>query len=504
MTTDVHPDLSPEPIPPPIQPKLAISPLTTNVSISSGQTVIVYFDLERTLVETAVSLQVGTPPAGITAALSTTSLAPPDAVQAFSLSLTAASDIAPVAATIEVTATAGEYSAAASVGINASAVAQLYPNFQVLSVVYGPPGSALGAPASKNDSWVIYSTSSSTGTTMSTSASFKAGVDVTASVGVNLGVLNLSDSSDFNASVSGTGTSSVAVTKNSTYTLSAYGAEQDGIDHGNDFIYLWLNPAIGVEVSPSSAVTWEPGINANINDSMIIQFVLVSWLQDPSTMEPAVTATLEKYGITAADYAQILGCDPFSSAGAAIDPNRFLQCTTSFPYEPLSSTDPLQLTTYSLVDTVVDTTSTQASVSYGVTFTESAGASALGINATLKASESLEITMSATETTVQSSTQSAAVTIGNPSSAYDGPTVVLAYWDTVFSTFMFAFPSDSDTLSLTGQATANEEVTLSIGGLTWTTWASSAGAYSFYNVPAGVGTVTAGGNSSTVTVTPAI
>jgi hypothetical protein len=506
MTAELHPEIAPGPMPP--KPKLAISPLTTNVSISSGQTVTVSFELERTLVESTVSLQVGTPPPGLTATLSTTSLAPPDAIQGFSLTVIAAPDVTPVAATIDVTASAGEYSATAFVAINASAVGQLYPNYHVLTVVYAPPGTALGTPGSKSDSQAVYATSSSTGTTMSTSASFKAGIDVTATVGANLGVLNLSDSSDFNASVSVSGSSSLAVTKNAGCTISAYGGQQDGIDHANDFIYLWLNPAIGVELSPSGDVTWELGINTSISESMLIQFVLVSWLQNPSTMPADVAQTLAAYGITAAEYPQILSCDPFTSGVMTIDVNRFLQCTMSFPYEPLTSTDPLQLTTYTLTDSVTSTTTTEVSVEYGVTFTESVGAAAV-VTATLKAAESLEITASATETTVQSSTQSAIVTIGNPSSAYDGPTDILVYWDTIFSTFMYAFVSDTEQLSVAGTVvdSANSPVaavvvTLTVGDTTWSTWTDSAGDYRFYNVTAGSGTVSAGGQSTPVMVSP--
>jgi hypothetical protein len=505
MTTQVHPDIPPGPLPPKPTPKLTISPLTTKVSISSGQTVVVTFELERTLVETAVSLHAGPPPTGVTAALSATSLAASDENQEFSLTLTAAPDITPVAAAIEITATSGAYSASSSVAINASAVGQLYPNYHVLDVVYAPPGTALG---SKDDSAAVYATSSSAGSTIALSASVKAGIDVTSTVGANLGVLNLSASTDFNASVSASGSQSLAVTKNSGYTQSAYGAQQDGIDHGNDFIYLWLNPAIGVELSPSGDLTWELGINTSINESMLIQYVLVSWLLNPSTMPSDVAGTLAQYGVTTADYPQILGCNPFSAGGTTIDPNRFLQCTMTFPYEPLTPTDPVQLTSYNLSDSVNNTTTTQVSVSYGVTFTTSGGADAV-VNASLKASESLQITASATQTTVQSSTQSATVTIGNPSSAYDGPTDVLVYWDTIFGTFMYAFVSDTDALSVAGTVVttagspaAAQVVTLTVGGTTWSTWTDSAGEYRFYNIATGTGTVSAGGQSTPVTVDP--
>ncbi len=505
MPAQLRPGIAPEPInPQPQKPVLTISPATASVSLSSGQAVTVGFELGRYLVESAASLDIGSLPAGLTAELSATSLPESSESQSFSLTVTAAQDVTPVAATIEISAAAGGLSAIARVAVNAVAVAQLYPAYQVLSVLYTPPGTALGTPGSKSDSQVVYSTSSSTGTTVSASASFKAGIDVTATAGANLGVGNFSASSDFNASVAVSGSDSVTVTKTENYIMSAYGAQQDGIDHGNDFIYLWLNPAIGIEVDASGAVTWELGINASTGDSMVIQFVLVSWLNTPSTMPSDVSQMLTYYGVTPADYPQIAACDPFSSGAATIDPNRFLQCPLSFPYEPLTGTGPLQTTTYTLTDTVVTTTTTEVSVQFGVTYTLSVGASAV-VTASLKEAESLEITASATATTTESSGQTASVTVGNPSSTYPGSTDVLVYWDTVFSTFMFAFVPETATASVTGQvagAAAGTAVTLTVGGVTWTTWTDSSGKYRFYDVTPGDGALVAGTDPVHVTVPP--
>lgn len=59
------------------------------------------------------------------------------------------------------------------------------PRYQVLTLVYAPPGTNGG----KSTSSVDYGSGSTTSTTTSASSSFKAGIDVSASAGGNVGTI---------------------------------------------------------------------------------------------------------------------------------------------------------------------------------------------------------------------------------------------------------------------------------------------------------------------------
>jgi hypothetical protein len=477
---------------------IAITPAESDVSISSGQSVPIQFTLVRSLIESAAALSVGPLPQGITAALSPKSLPMSAADQEFTLTLTAAASVAPAKATIQVAATGA--SEPARVTLNAKATGQVRPAYQLLTLVYAPPGTNGG----KSSSRVNYDSGSTTGTTDSVSSSFKAGVAVTASAGVNLGVVNLGASAEFTASQAGTDTSSVSVNKSTSYEISVAGPSEDGIDHGSDEFWLWLNPLLNVTIDDEGNVAWEPGVDGS---TMLIQYVYAKWLQDPSLMPPGVAQALAAAGLTAADYAQILSCDPFVSGNPAIDPDRFKPTLFSFPYEPpLTATDQVPSVTYTQTSATTDTEAQQTQTQYGVSVTVSAGIQAF-FSPKLNVTGSLQWTNTSTGTDSQEALQSASVTIGGPAFGYTGPTDVLVYWDTVFSAFMFAFatgtPAATGTLTdNAGNPIPNTTLTLTTGGHTFTTFTNSNGQYRFYGAAAGPGIVSVESQDFTVAVGP--
>jgi hypothetical protein len=121
----------------------------------------------------------------------------------------------------------------------------------------------------------------------------------------------------------------VDVQKSTTMTLSQIGPAADGIDHNRDQIWLWLRPKMNATASPTS-IQWTFDSNAIMN----VQFVYVGHLKDPSQMPPGVKAQLDAAGLTTADYAALLGADPFAFGDASIDFGRFAALNTTFPYEP--------------------------------------------------------------------------------------------------------------------------------------------------------------------------
>jgi hypothetical protein len=103
---------------------------------------------------------------------------------------------------------------------------------------------------------------------------------------------------------------SLDIKKSTSSEISYSGPSSDGIDHDRDIIYLWLNPTINLQLTPTSAA-WNLGDNPRAD----IQLVYVGWLKDPSKMQrdaPGVVQRLQTYGITPADYPEILKADPFA------------------------------------------------------------------------------------------------------------------------------------------------------------------------------------------------
>ncbi len=57
----------------------------------------------------------------------------------------------------------------------------------------------------------------------------------------------------------------------------------------------------------------------------------------------------------------------------------------------------------------------------------------------LESTFSLEWTNTSTTVNQSTSTQIAALTMGGPAYGYSGPILITAYWDNIYSSFMFAY-----------------------------------------------------------------
>jgi hypothetical protein len=82
--------------------------------------------------------------------------------------------------------------------------------------------------------------------------------------------------------------------------------------------------------------------------------------------------------------------------------------------------------------------------------------------------------------TSTTSRQEATATVTGPSLEYGGPTTVKVYWDTLYSSFMFAFPTEPPSFAGTlldesGQPVAYELVTLTVGGDRFSTFTDGMG-----------------------------
>src|SRR5262249_11550776 len=104
----------------------------------------------------------------------------------------------------------------------------------------------------------------------------------------------------FGYGVSTSDSRSLDIKKSTSTEISDSGPSRDGIDHDHDLIYLWLNPTIDLQLTPTSAA-WNLGDNPQAD----IQYVYVGWLKDPSHIPPGVVQRLQAHGITPQDYAEI-------------------------------------------------------------------------------------------------------------------------------------------------------------------------------------------------------
>jgi hypothetical protein len=332
--------------------------------------------------------------------------------------------------------------ATATLMLNTVAYGQISLSHVVLALIYAPPGTSGG----KASSSVSYASTSTTGTTIDLSQSFKTDQDTQASVTISGGVQGVVNigfglSGEFESTTTSTDESALTISKSETKELDATGPGTDGVDHTQDVFYLWLNPVMIFTIDAQGAMKWSlayPGT------SMDIQYAYVSWLKDPTLMqqqEPHVYESLQSAGVTPEMYADILALHPFANGGTDIDPARFLP-VDEFPYEgPTSPTNPVQVNSRTFTSTTssVNTLKTDASykVALGVDVSLTLGPATASLKAELKVTDSMTVDATSTQTSTTSSTQTIKATIGGPAFGWSGQTHVRVYLDTLYNSFMF-------------------------------------------------------------------
>jgi Domain of unknown function (DUF5050) len=347
--------------------------------------------------------------------------------------------------------------------------------YYVLALLYAPPGLNGG----KSTSSVDYASTTVTGTTTTLSSSFKEA----AAASLQVGPKDDGGGGGFSISQTTTDSQQLDIKTTMSNDLSVTGPAADGINHDEDFFVLWLNPTVTITVDPQNYVDWTVGVDG---PTMITQRVSVSQLKNPALMSPGLKQQLA--GFTAKDYATILAMNPFANGAAAIDPNRFLPTPQSFPYEPpLNAGDPSPLQKFNQSYQVTNTATHIVQNQYTVDLSVAGGINLGLFQATLSVSNEFQWTDTTTTVSTNGSTQSATVAVGGPSFGYTGPTDVLVYLDTLFDTFMFAFPPagmpatvNGTLMGADGKPAANSAITLTSGGKVFHSFTDANGSYKFY------------------------
>jgi hypothetical protein len=303
------------------------------------------------------------------------------------------------------------------------------PKYYVLTVLYAPPGSGGTSTAGSSNSLVDYGSMSSTGTTTTIANSIKEGL--------NLQFGTEKKGLQFSFSDTTTDSSSIAIQKATTFDIKLPGPAADGIDHNHDVFVLLLNPLLTVAEFPGNNIQVSMGVDG---PTMNIQYVYVGWLNGLAPMAPGVKQQLDAAGLDPAiDYAQILSTNPFSDGSTVIDGDRFAALPESFAYEPpYSKADAPWVATYTVQNTTTATTTVTVEYSVGATI-------AVPIIDLFNLGASVTFTSTNTTATTDTTTETASVTVGGPSFGYTGSTDILVYWDSVYHSFMFAYPVDEIT-----------------------------------------------------------
>lgn len=142
------------------------------------------------------------------------------------------------------------------------------PKYQIVGVMYAPPGSK---------STVTYANNTVVGNTTSVSSSFSSGVteSVSISVGVSIPIVGFTDketeteSASYTQETDSSSSLSVNQTTSASTGLSGYSDPANGINHDYDYIFVWLNSIALFGVYPTTPKTTVllTGYGYDLNDT---------------------------------------------------------------------------------------------------------------------------------------------------------------------------------------------------------------------------------------------
>ena len=315
----------------------------------------------------------------------------------------------------------------------------IYPKYKVLSVIYAPPG---------NGSSVTYGSGSSIGTSTTVSKAFSWELGLRAGLGSSafLGLGHAKSVSSTNA---------LAITCTESASKSWYGAS-DGIDHDQDVLEIWLNPAVNYTFTHQGEGTWSlvnhPGdpVTAQIGADVVTLTVGQLMGRAPITNEYLLARLRRDWPGGGAltgpgegtDFHDIAKQNPFHaqqsdfSANAFLpDPGRFtLARCAKVNYAPRQG--PLQMSAYSVGKETVKSQSRTFSKSYTVS---AGGGFGLTDSIGLTASGSMTWTDSVEDRESQGVTCNAQLSVAQPPGDWQGPAEVVVYTDDLYGTFLFTY-----------------------------------------------------------------
>jgi len=203
------------------------------------------------------------------------------------------------------------------------------PKYLIVSVIYVPPGTKDPGDIS----YVKYTQSSTTGTSLSVSRSFKeeSKLSYKTMLGISLGPLGSVGSGGgiaLSASRNEKDTSKADLKTTISISDQIRGPRVDGINYDEDLIFLFLNPRVDMCIG-GNEIQWELGRSAAVP---VILPLTVAQLKDPTRIPQNVAAFFTQ--LTPDDFQQILlKAHPCAAGSTCIDSSRY-RFLTHAPYRP--------------------------------------------------------------------------------------------------------------------------------------------------------------------------
>jgi hypothetical protein len=350
---------------------------------------------------------------------------------------------------------AGSTTATVSLSLGGGAAGTILPKYQVVGLTYAPPGAK---------STAAYSDGFQSGTSNTTTSSFKAGVTVatTVTAGVDLfGILNGATTNTFTAGweqlQSSTNTATVADTYSTGLVVPGPLSSALGVDHDYDTVYIWLNPAVDLVVYPTGVdfVGYNWDARDTITGMDVVSLTIGQLRGTQAITDTTLKARLNRTwdsalgALTSVDFLAIAVSDPFYNT-PSFNPNT----DTSHRYELPNSQDLIfnyipaapgaQPTseTYTSSYTTTSTAGKSASTTYTLGYSVEGGASAaflVALSGKIKVTNTFSYTSGWSSNITSGTSQAANFTIVPPLATdnYTGPTAMQVWKDNLYGTFMF-------------------------------------------------------------------
>ena len=325
-------------------------------------------------------------------------------------------------------------------------VTSVLPKYQVLSVYYAPPGSK---------STATYGTNYMQSTDNSFSNTFSVANNVSVSATDILGVSGDSATAAYGWSESSTTSGSLTVSTSTSESLIIPGpaSSKNGIDHTQDLIYVWLNPALTVDGVGGSVPIQVTAINYDSTDPdqgmdiyplSVANLTVLAAGGTPTgvDMTRLARAWSPTGALTPADYQSILAADPFATnpnynpAGQ----NRFDSLEQTINYTPAGTGGNPITTPYTSTETTTSTAGQSATDTHSVEVSVSGEIDAATyVKVDIKGQTTWTWTnmWSILQTSSSGQTANFSIVSPLPTDGYTGPTAIGIYKDNVYGTFMF-------------------------------------------------------------------
>ncbi|HLJ85702.1 MAG TPA: hypothetical protein VKZ53_02705 [Candidatus Angelobacter sp.] len=335
-----------------------------------------------------------------------------------------------------------------SASISALDVGTLNPKFQVLAVVYAPPGAA---------SNVSYGTSTMLGVNNSISNTFTNTNTVSDSLSLmNVGIPGIlggsvSQTESMTFTESSGSSHSIALSKSSSTVDQISGPVNSlaGVNHDFDQIFIWLNPTIQIAHLNNNVIIGQGGFDPTdpTGEMDVIPLFVIdlkNLVNGTFTGDPDIPLRLSRTwagsngGLTTADLNTILARDPFANGATTIDATRFTLTGQNFNYLPPPAGGQPDKTTLMLNYVQTTMQGQTATDTYSVGTTTTVSTTFLGfLTNSMTNSNTLTWTSTFNTQNTQSTGQVSTLNLTGPPAGYTGPTNLQVFQDNIYGTFMF-------------------------------------------------------------------